>query len=220
VDSLNQNNSEFSEPGEGLVLPPWEERSRYGFLNSLYLTIKDVMLSPSLFFGRMPSRIGLVQPLLFAIVVNIVSAFFLWMWSLTGSSLQMFIKEDIAEIVRGPFVYGLVFIFSPVIAVVDVFLTAGLVHVCLMLIGGNRLGFEATFRVMAYSSAVYIMTIIPFCGNLIALVWGIAIIVIGLQRIHDIDGWRALVAVFLPLVLCLAGCGGVVLLTAGYESLF
>ncbi len=220
MDTTGSNGNFTEQPGEGLALPPWEERSRYGYLNSLYLTIKEVLLAPAQFFGRMPSQIGLVQPLLFAVVVNVISAFFLWMWSLTGSSLQMFIKEDVAEIVRGPFVYGLVFIFSPVIAVVDVFLTAGLAHVCLMLVGGNRLGFEATFRVMAYSTAVYIMTIVPFCGNLIALVWGIAIIVIGLQRIHDTDSWRALVAVFLPFIVCLAGCGGVLLLTAGFEAVF
>ena len=208
------------EVGAGLVMPPWEERSRYGFLNALYLTIKDVLLSPAQFFARMPSRIGLSQPLLFAVVVNVISAFFLWMWSLTGASLQMFIEEDIAEIVRGPFVYGLIFVFSPLIAIVDVFLTAGLAHICLLLVGGNRFGFETTFRVMAYSSAVYIMTLVPFCGNLISLVWGIAIIIIGLQKAHDIDTWRAALAVFLPLILCLVSCGGLLMVTVGLDVLF
>jgi len=217
----NENYESFTgQPGEGLVLPPWENRSRYGFLNALYLTIKDVLLSPAQFFARMPSRIGLTQPLLFAVVVNVVSAFFLWMWALAGSSLQMFIAEDIADIVEAPFIYGIIFVLSPVIAVVDVFLTAGLSHLCLILVGGNRLGFETTFRVMAYSSAVYIMTLVPFCGSIIALIWGIAIIIIGLQRAHDTDTWRAVLAVFLPLILCIITCSGFGLLVFGFNNLF
>ena len=33
--------------GETLRLPPWEERQRYGLLNALYLTIKDVLFTPA-----------------------------------------------------------------------------------------------------------------------------------------------------------------------------
>ena len=39
--------------GETLAMPPWEERGRYGLLNALYLTAKDVLLSPGRFFLRM-----------------------------------------------------------------------------------------------------------------------------------------------------------------------
>ena len=35
-----------SSATEDLLLPPWERRERFGFLNGLYLTIKDVLLTP------------------------------------------------------------------------------------------------------------------------------------------------------------------------------
>jgi hypothetical protein len=193
------------QPEEGLALPAWEERQRFGFLNALYLTIKDVMFSPGPFFARMPSRIGLGQPLLFAVVVGVISAFFTWMWSLTGSSLQMFVAEDLAEVFKGPLIYGASFMLSPVWIIAGVFVFAGIIHACLMLVGGNRLGFEATFRVVAYDQAVSICALVPFCGNIIALFWSLVVLIVGLHKIHDTDPWRAVVAIIVPVVLC---CGG------------
>ncbi len=183
-------------------MPPWERRERYGFLNGLYLTIKDVLLAPRRFFHRMPSQIGLLQPLYFALVLGVVASFFAWMWSLTGSSLQMLMAENFEEIVKGPFVAFMFFVLSPLTVAVAVFVKAGLLHLVLMLVGGNRLGFEATFRVAAYGEAAGILALVPACGTAIGVIWTVVITVIGLYSIHETDPWRAAVAVVLPTLLC------------------
>lgn len=202
-----QDPSGFGEqPHEGLTLPPWEERQRYGFLNALYLTIKDALLAPAPFFKRMPTRIGIIQPLLFALVVGVIGSFFEWMWSLTGSSLQMFVAEDVSDVLEGPLMFGLLFVLSPAITCVHVFVGAGIIHLCLMLVGGNRLGFEATFRVVAYAMAASLLLIVPVCGSLLFPIWSLVVMVIGLHKIHDIEPWRAIIAVLLPLLLCSLSC--------------
>jgi hypothetical protein len=189
---------------EGLLLPPWERRERYGFLNGLYLTVKDVLLTPGTFFQRMPTQVGLAQPLYFALVLGVVAAFFGWMWSLAGSSLQMFVADDLEEIVKGPLYTFLAFLFSPVTVAVLVFLKAGLIHLMLMLVGGNKLGFEATFRVSAYGEAASILALLPFCGGVLGVLWGLFITIVGLYSIHETDPWRAVLAVVAPMVLCLS----------------
>jgi hypothetical protein len=196
---------------EGLALPPWEERQRYGFFNAVYLTIRNSLFSPGAFFSRMPTRIGLSQPLLFAMIIGVIGAFFQWMWSLTGSSLtgallHLVLRKDVSDILEAPLKAGLIFAFSPVLIICNVFAATGIVHLSLMLVGGNRLGFEATFRVMAYAAATAIFLVVPICGIWVLLFWAVTIIVIGLQKIHDIREWRAIVAV-LPLLLCLFYCG-------------
>ena len=196
---------DFNTAGvEGLLLPPWERRERYGFLNGLYLTIKDILLTPRTFFHRMPTRIGLAQPLYFALVLGVVAAFFGWMWSLAGSSLQMFVAEDLEEVVKGPLYSFLAFLFSPVTVAILVFLKAGLIHLMLMLVGGNRLGFEATFRVAAYGEAAGIMALLPFCGSVLGVLWSLFITIVGLYSIHETDPWRAVLAVIAPMALCLS----------------
>ncbi len=187
---------------EGLLLPPWERRERFGFLNGLYLTIKDVLLAPGMFFHRMPSQVGLLQPLYFAVVLGVVASFFAWMWSLTGSSLQMFMAEDLEEVVKGPFYSFIGFLFSPISVAFLVFVKAALIHGVLMLVGGNRLGFEATFRVAAYGEAAGILALIPACGSVIGVVWSLVVTVVGLYSIHETDPWRAVVAVVAPAILC------------------
>lgn len=187
---------------EGLLLPPWERRERFGFLNGLYLTVKDVLLTPRQFFHRMPSQVGLLQPLFFAVLVGVVASFFAWMWSLTGSSLQMFMAEDFGQIAKGPVVAFFFFLLSPLTVAAGVFVKAGLLHVVLMLVGGNRLGFEATFRVAAYGEAAGILALVPACGSAIGLIWSVVITIVGLYSIHETDPWRAAVAVIAPTLLC------------------
>jgi hypothetical protein len=199
-------------PPEGLILPPWEDRARFGALNGLYLTIKEVLLAPGAFFGRMPTGIGLVQPLLFAVVIGVISAFFDWMWTLTGSSLQLFFAEEMSEVMRGPLVSGLRFILSPLTAAVTLVIAAGILHLGMIVFGGNRLGFEATFRVVAYAEAAGILSILPFCGWFVGTLYGLAITIVGLYRIHDTEPWRAALAVIVPALICLMSCGGVLFL--------
>jgi len=207
------NGDSNSEPGfaprppEGLLLPPWEDRARFGALNGFYLTIKEVLLAPGTFFHRMPTGIGLVQPLLFAVIIGVIGAFFEWMWTLTGSSLQLFFTEEIADVMSGPLLYGLFFLLSPVFAAVTVVITAGLLHLGMIVFGGNRLGFEATFRVVAYAEATGVITVLPFCGRWIGIIYGLVVAIIGLYRIHDTEPWRAALAVLVPTALLLS-CSG------------
>jgi hypothetical protein len=197
---------------EGLLLPPWERRERYGFLNGLYLTVKDVLLTPRTFFHRMPTQVGLAQPLYFALVLGVVATFFVWMWSLAGSSIQFLFAEDIKELMHGPILAFSLFIFSPLIVPICVFIQAGLIHLALMLVGGNKLGFEATFRVSAYTTAAGILAMIPFCGSFLGTLLSLYISIVGLHKIHGTDPWRAVLAVLIPMVLCLSfSSGGIIL---------
>ena len=202
-------------PAEGLAVPPWEDRDRYGFINGLYQTVRDVLLLPGRFFARMPTGVGLLQPLFFAIVLGATGAFFDWMWTLVVAPFELMVATDAMEAMKPPVTFGALFILSPLLVTAFLFAIAALTHACLTLVSGNRLGFEATFRVVAYSQAVSILSLLPLCGNVIGSLWGLAIMVIGLYRIHDTDPWRAVVAVLAPTIFCLMSCGGVALVGSG-----
>ncbi len=191
----------------GLQLPPWERRDRFGLLNALYLTIKDVLLAPGRFFHRMPSQMGVIQPLLFAIVLGVVGTFIAWMYSLVSSSLQMALLGDFSH-GRGPIGLFFLFLSSPVWVAAGVFVQAGLTHGMLLLLGGGRLGFEATFRVSAYSEATSVILLVPLCGSWLAMIWSLVILIIGLYNIHEIEPWKAVLAVLAPMLFCFAVIGG------------
>ena len=98
-------------------------------------------------------------------------------------------------------------ILLPVLIVICLFIGSAVVHLCLMIVGGANQSFETTFRVLAFSQgSTGPLQIIPICGGLIAGVWALVCNCIGLARAHETDTGRAVLAVFLPLIVC---CGGV-----------
>jgi hypothetical protein len=86
------------------------------------------------------------------------------------------------------------------------FIGSAIVHLCLMIMGGARQSFETTFRVISFThGSVGVLQLIPFCGGFIAGIWAIVSNCIGLARAHETETWRAVFAVFLPVIVC---CGG------------
>jgi hypothetical protein len=105
-------------------------------------------------------------------------------------------------------VFGL--IAMPVMFVCWLFIWSGILHLCLMMLGGAKRPFETTFRVVCFSSgSAYLFAIVPFCGRIVAPVYNIVLQCMGLARAHEIDTGKAVMAVLLPVIVC---CGGVLLL--------
>ncbi len=198
---------------EGLTLCAWERRTEYGLLNALYLTTRDVLTGPQRFFQRMPSRVGLLQPLLYAVAIGVIASFMAWLWSLAGTSLQTLAGAAVGKMFSGPLWSFASFIASPLTVAILVFVHAALMHGMLMLLGGNQLGFEATFRVAAYGQAASLLVVLPFCGGLLGIILELAIDVMGLYSIHGTDPWRAAVAVLVPALVCASSLGAVIVLT-------
>jgi hypothetical protein len=208
-----------SRDPRGLHAPPWEERDRYGIINALVLTIRQVLTEPGRFFHRMPVGLGLTQPVLFALVLAVVAAMFEWMWGLAIGGVPALLAPDAMPWLRNPWLGTGQFVLSPLIALVMVFLRAGVFHLMLTLLGADRLGFEATLRVVAYGRATRLLAILPFCGGFIGLVWELVVDVIGLARIHGCEEWKALVAVIVPALVVIVLVGAWLLAAVGLALL-
>jgi hypothetical protein len=78
------------------------------------------------------------------------------------------------------------------------FVTSGIAHLCLRLVGAGQSGFEGTFRVMAYSQAAQLWSLIPFLGGWIGWIWRLIIQLIGLREIHQTSYPRLILAALIP----------------------
>ena len=88
-------------------------------------------------------------------------------------------------------------------AVLAVYLTAAIQHLFVLLFVRERRGFWATFLVVAYQSAVWLVSWVPVLGLLVNL-YGIYVVTVGLREMHGTTTGRALLAVIVPYVLPLA----------------
>jgi hypothetical protein len=96
-------------------------------------------------------------------------------------------------------------ILAPIFVAIGLFIWSGLLHLCVMLVGGlgeSTSGFEGTFRVVSYVTVAQFANIIPVVGGLIALVWSIILGVIGLTDLHRTTQGKATAAILIPIALC------------------
>jgi len=187
----------------------WEDRSQLGVLQGLWRTWKSSLFTPSVCFRKMNVTGGLADPTLYALIVGMVGimAFYFWQILLQNSlpgSLSHDIKGPVGIDLFSGIGMALVAIFSPFFIIMGLFLWAGFLHLLLLLVQGAKNGFEATFRAVAYSYGSNLFLLIPFCGGIIAAVWNIIVVIIGLKEAHGISGGKAAFAVLFPVIFCCA----------------
>ena len=177
-----------------------------------------VLSKPSQAFSIMRLRGGYGPPLTFAVIGGGVGVIVWFIFSLCLTSMWMFgQREDAVGSMLGMSASFAMFFVRLIAIVLAPFIWAGLIHLSLMLLGGARQAFEATFRVVAFTQgATAPLQLVPCCGGLIAVVWAIVANCIGIARAHDIDTPKATLAVFLPLIVC---CGGGFLIAAMFGGM-
>jgi len=199
---------------EGL---PWERRAESGFLAALFETIRLVLLEPKAAFTAMKPTGGLGAPLFFFVLLatigGVAGIFYQTVYSSleSGASAE---EKAVAAMFTSTLAIGMTIMLLPIFLAALAFISAGLVHLALIIVGGAKRPFEATFRVACYAGgATAVLQLLPMCGTIAASIWNFVCMVIGLSEVHGIGKGRAVVAVLLPSIVC---CG---LIVAGAVAL-
>ena len=196
---------------------PFEETDSFNFYEGFYKTILLVLFSPKVFFDKMHVNKGLKRPILFAFVIIVISVFFVNIYmsygiidtpreqiqKLSDTSGNLEILEMLDKIPE--YEFSLAIIFEQLISYILMILTVAFVwHSSLSLVGATRNGFEATFRVIAYSSAIGIVSILPInlgFANIFIYIWWFVIVVKGIQEAHEVPSSKAAGGVLLSVIL-------------------
>jgi len=184
---------------------PWEDAASLGWFKAFWDTATSCLFSPKEFFSRIPLSSGYGPPLIYGLIAGTIGTGFGQLWNvLFGLGSKEFRAVAIVMI-----------FLSPVIALVGIGISSVVNHLCLMILGGAHEDFEASFRVVCYSSSAALWQAVPVLGSLIHAVWAVVSIVIGLREAHGTSTGKALGAVLLPLLLCCGLIGILVFVVAG-----
>ena len=186
---------------------PWEDMASLGFTTAFFRTIKEVFSIPDIFFRRMPVNNGILNPLLFGIIAGYVGALinFFWQYTFSGLFGGGLNFAGVSPVIIYAFVL-------PILIIIGLFIGSIIIHISVMMFGGKR-GFEATFRVLAFSNSIQLLSsIVPLLGALFALIYYPVVIVVGLKEIHRITMGRAAFAVFVSIIIGVIIIGGIFLL--------
>ena len=200
-------------PRSGL---PWDQRYTIGFFNAFVQTVSIVLTRPTEAFTRMRTEGGFGDPLLFGVIGGSIGVI---IWTLVSAAIyslgwaaalsQQNSLNSMLGVSAGGAMLIVRLIMAPIFIAIGLFIWAALVHICLMMAGGANKTFETSFRALSFAyGAASLLAIVPCCGGLIALIWGLITDCIGISRSHETDIGRAVIAVLLPVVCC----GGVVVI--------
>jgi hypothetical protein len=188
----------------------WEEPS--AGLGAIVPTAMKFISSPMEAYSLMSLSVDLVRPLAYFVAWALIGACISQIWSfllfdsilgvvrtLAGSQFEKF-----APLIHRPGSLQLVFglVITPLVALIVLFVWSALVHIVLSLLGGANRGFTATLRVMCYAQTTQLAVLLPGVGGLIAVVWRLILEAAGLSLAHKTEGWKAALAIVLPLLMC------------------
>lgn len=193
---------------------PWESSFKERPFSSFISTIRNVLFSPVLFFKSMRISSRFFPVLLFAICVHVVGALAFFAHQVLFSHIGpaffgVFLKslklEDAISGLMLPLVFFFVVILAPVVAFISIAFSTALYHFMLWILRGAKNGIEATLHAVCYAHGAQIALIIPFVGGIIAGIWQVVLIIIGLKELHEISYGKSILAVVLPMCICGAG---------------
>jgi hypothetical protein len=190
--------------------PAWEHRKELGFFKALIETWKEILFRPGTSFPSMKTSGGFGTPLLFNVTMWVVGIIPSALYSLVSNAiLRMAVAGSAGDssfnslqAEFGPMVTIVAMVFIIPIGIGFTFVHAGIVHLCLSLFKGTSKSYEATYRVVAYSSSAVAFALVPCVGSSVGGIWSIVSTIIGLSKVHKTEPWRASLAVLLPVFLC------------------
>ena len=177
-------------------LPPWESGEE--FIGAFFQTIRESLFSPSRFFKKISSGEGYWSPLIYGLITGIIGKGFaiFWFWLLMAQWIPM----D-----RIPFHYSFsilkIILPLPFQQAIVILVVSAIIHLCLMIVGGNNNRYKTSFRAVSYSYSAQLLNIVPFIGTLIAFVYMIILFILGVREGHGISTGKAVLAVLLPAIV-------------------
>ncbi len=189
----------------GTAPPPWERWREVGFFKALWLTWRESVFRPVEFFRRLPPRAGFGSPLGYAVIVTVFGLFFSFYWGTVEEAVSGRLEQGLAlELIGGlvTLLFGLGLVIPLYVGLL--FASVAIIHVGFLIVGAGRRGYEATFRAVAYASSPVALSVFPFFGPLLSMVWGMVLIYIGVREVQRTTNGRATLGFLIPFVAVLA----------------
>lgn len=200
--------------GAGRAGLPWDSRGRS--IGTWWETLTMILGSANNAFRQMHISGGFGKPIGYAmiglaigslgnLILNLGMLGLLAAGGIGGEQLAMQMAQQVASAVLTPLLG----------ATLMCLIQAGVMHVCLIMVGGEKNGYEATFRVCAYNMGVFgAFNAVPVIGPCVGFFWQIVTTIIGLAEAHETTGGKAAAAYFIALLGSVLVCVGVVFVVA------
>lgn len=179
---------------------PWPPSEEGPILPAFGATWKGATFDPGRFFAATPRKSGTGAAIIYYLVVGILVAGTALFWdsmAFVGMSAESSLATDLGLQPLSPIVR---FLLAPALLLGGLFVSAGVVHVILLMFDGADHGFGTTVRVFCYAYSPAIFGVIPVLGVVVGSIWSVVLAIIGLREAHEAAPWKPVVAVLIPFI--------------------
>ena len=189
-------------PSQGPVGETGSEFNISDPVGSFVRTTVGVLTKPKDFFRGMARQGDFLNPAVYALICGFISAVLGALVGLVFGSV--FSAATGTEAATGGIVSVVIgVILAPIFTAIGLLVTAGIYHLLvLLLVRPSNGGFEATFRVVCYASAIQLLTWIPIV-NIIAAIYGLYVAYFGIREVHATTNQRAAAVVAIPVLIAI-----------------
>ncbi|MGH7461316.1 MAG: YIP1 family protein, partial [Longimicrobiales bacterium] len=187
---------------------PWPPADDENILFALAETWHKSVFQPTSFFHALPER-GYLSALAYYLPLCVIAAALDLFWSSTFQVLgvawpfEAWLSESAPA---NPALERLLsFLLSPVTSLGLLFIPALIVHGTLKLLGAARHPFVTTARVFAFTAGPGLFVAVPVLGHMVAFVWWVPLLIIGLREAQGSSTGRAIAAFAIPLLVLSVG---------------
>jgi hypothetical protein len=158
---------------------PLKDMNFQSFFASTQATVIKVITDPIGFFRYMQRGGGYVEPLLFMVVMGVISGILQTILNLVGLGSA-----------GAMFALGTSIILVPIMVVIFSFIGAGIMFVIWKLLGSHQ-SYECAYRCIAYAGAISpittVLSMIPYIGPLIGIGWMTFLMVAASVEVHEVQ---------------------------------
>jgi hypothetical protein len=199
-------------------LVPWEDPAAGGEIERFVATVKGVLLEPVDTFDRVGRSESLGRAIGFGMIITTIAQAATATYQLTIGSVNTLIStlsshgtgprpSPYGGLSEAAVQIGLT-VMMPLLYPISLVISAGIVHVGLMIFGGAKGSFNQTMRALCYSSGPQLLALVPFVGSIFAGLWMLVLEIIAIARVHRTGYGQAAAAILAPALLVCVCIGG------------
>ncbi len=209
----------FAEPRDNTISQamirgpyvPWEYRRYIGRLNALFATWQQTLFSPLSFFRGVPITGDYRSPLSYGLFWTLVGLAGGVVWKLFlavyPTALVFLQGKPVQLSFQLSHAYTLAIVLallSPLIALAMLVIACSIYHFFVILFASRHAGYEATLRVVCYSTSTNVFYFLPLVGGLLGGIWQLVLVTAGLKEVHRISFPLAVMIALVPYTFLLA----------------
>lgn len=191
------------------VIIPWEAApAPNGWFAAFWQTVLLVMFQAQIFFARLSPGSEKLRALSFFLIICVFQTLIERMWAQvfynffsSAASSDPQLQKLLALLAQNDNIF-MFLAMRTCLLTAQLYLFALFMYLAYRIAFKNRVSFSLIFQIIAYSSAPWLLCLVPGIGSLCGTIWGVGCMAIGCKTALELDWPKTLIG-FIPFVFFL-----------------